>query len=253
MTIDPFRLEAAAIDLGRDIASRKIFGSPAGFDVMVRETLLAVTASRMRWELACDIVDQLLKKARVKKGGSEFTICVGAKAIASAAVRHRFPERYGNWLDELFANHGGVFASVARLMESGDSPAAIRKELVRQVPGVGPKAASLLLRNVGLGGSLAVLDVHLLDFMRLVGLSDGTVRTLTTITRYEAQENLFVAYAEYRRVPADALDLAAWTVMRLMKERKPIEHRDTGIWGPRLDTGRGHGGRAGARPVPAFY
>jgi N-glycosylase/DNA lyase len=251
MTIDPFRLEVAAIELGRDIADRKIFDQKPRFDILVRETLLAVIASRIRWELASEIVNALLAKLEIENADGEPNIRVGLKAISAASQRHRYPRRYRTFLDALFAHNGRVLAEVDAVVRSGASPMAIRRGLVRQVPGLGPKAASLLLRNIGLGRELAVLDVHILEFMRLIGLNKVAC-TVTTVRHYEVQEELFVGYADFRRVPADALDLAVWTVVRCMKERNSVEHRDTRFRGARLDFGRHIGGGGRASAIPAF-
>jgi len=181
----------------------------------------------------------------------EPTIRVSAEAVSAAAARHRHPFRYKVWLESLFAQDGHLLLEIFGRIRCGGAPTAIRGDLARDVPGLGPKAASLLLRNFGLGESLAVLDVHILDFMRFVGLLCRD-RAVTTVASYEALEKVFVAYANFRRIRADALDLAAWIVVRSMKERRDIEYRNSSIRRAGLHPGSGFGGRARARPVPAF-
>jgi hypothetical protein len=252
MSIDPFRLESAVIELGHDIARCNPFSTPVQLDAVVRETLLAVTASRVRWELACEIVAGLLALVEIRSDREGRAICIESDAMSAVAGRHRHPSRYKASLDSLFACNGRLLIDISDRICSGVGPTAIRRDLIRRIPGLGPKAASLLLRNFGLGESLAVLDIHLLDFMRFVGLSFHD-RVVATVASYESVEKVFLAYAKFRQIRADALDLAAWIVVRSMKERYRIEHRNTSFGRTGFDLGRGSSGGGKARSIPSFH
>ena len=124
-----------------------------------------------------------------------------------------------------------------------EAPAQSRRALVTGVVGLGPKQSSMLLRNVGRGQGLAILDHHVQYFMQLLGICQLGA-PIATIKAYERIESFFVTYADYRRVRTDALDLAIWIVMRTATRRIAREHRNAGLGGARFD---GFGGNGGGR------
>jgi N-glycosylase/DNA lyase len=94
----------------------------------------------------------------------------------------------------------------------------MRRQLIADVAkGVGPKQASLFLRNTGYGSDLAILDVHVLRFMQCIGLSeDGPgARTITNLKKYEAYERRLSEYARRLGWALDIFDQAIWVSMRV--------------------------------------
>jgi N-glycosylase/DNA lyase len=87
-------------------------------------------------------------------------------------------------------------------------------ELMKHMPGIGPKQASLFLRNVGYAENLAILDVHVLRFMRYIGLLRAPEISVTTLRRYEVAEERLLAYSLGLGWPMATLDVAIWVVMR---------------------------------------
>ncbi len=56
---------------------------------------------------------------------------------------------------------------------------AIRKWLFQNVKGIGIKEAGHFLRNIGIGGELAILDRHVLRFLETAGVIDKIPSSLT--------------------------------------------------------------------------
>ena len=75
-------------------------------------------------------------------------------------------------------------------LESSRDIRAARRRLALEVSGLGPKQASLFLRNVGYGAHVAVLDVHVLTYMYWAGLTETPIASVATLRRYEALERL---------------------------------------------------------------
>jgi len=107
--------------------------------------------------------------------------------------------------------------SLRKILFSAGSAREAREILVKQVWGFGPKQASLFLRRVGYSAQLAVLDTHILDYLRLARGIDPKPSALSRLPSYEQIE------AEFQRVAADfghsvgCVDLAMWVTMRVAK------------------------------------
>jgi N-glycosylase/DNA lyase len=84
------------------------------------------------------------------------------------------------------------------------------------LPGIGPKQASMFLRNLGVSYDLAVIDRHIINFMVFTGFCDAPPRNLGTLKSYETQENILKDYAAQLGYSVGILDFAIWIVMRTM-------------------------------------
>ena len=105
---------------------------------------------------------------------------------------------------------------VDRLRSSGSSRDA-RRELVT-IPGIGPKQASLFLRNVGQADDLAVLDRHILRYMAWCGLADPMKR-VSSLRQYETLEASVAVQAQHFGTTVAVWDLATWIVVRSLNGR----------------------------------
>src|SRR5258706_9438397 len=93
-----------------------------------------------------------------------------------------------------------------------------RECVVALAKGIGPKQASLFLRNVGFGGELAILDRHVLRFMHYVGLIRELPRSISNIREYEALEHILSVYARGFGWGLQILDQAVWISMRVAQK-----------------------------------
>lgn len=123
--------------------------------------------------------------------------------------RYRFPRRKASiivkarrWLLENPAIHERLMA-----INLGDE----RRDLLRSCPGVGMKTASWVLRNIGLGEDLAIVDVHVLR-----ALSDtGRVPKDTRLPRdYDSAEHAFLEWCNELNASPSAFDLFVWDWQR---------------------------------------
>ena len=85
---------------------------------------------------------------------------------------------------------------------------------------MGPKQASLFLRNIGFAANVAVLDIHVLTYMRWVGLIETPVKSISTVRKYEALEDSFIEHAYSFGYAPDRFDLAVWVVVKVAKEEQ---------------------------------
>lgn len=129
--------------------------------------------------------------------------------------RYRFPNARG----ESIANTAAIFyengGSIKGFLERCDDPLMVRRLLVKNAKGIGPKQASMVLRNLGFSQELAILDSHLLRFMNMRGLRQASSPSVSTLKNYEKSEKDFLAYSSQTGWPAGILDQAIWVVMRV--------------------------------------
>lgn len=93
-----------------------------------------------------------------------------------------------------------------------------RKNIIKYALGIGPKQASMFLRNIGFYSDFAVLDKHVIDYMRLIGISFSSETNFSNIASYQKIENKLKTYAEINNLNLIHLDLAIWTTMRTLKQ-----------------------------------
>lgn len=105
-------------------------------------------------------------------------------------------------------------SSTLRMMLGTYTDAArARRGLVELCPGLGPKQASLFLRNIGYT-NMAVLDRHVLAYLQQRGLLTRPIRTISSVKKYEALEQIvFDVAAEFGLSVAD-FDLSVWITVR---------------------------------------
>lgn len=85
----------------------------------------------------------------------------------------------------------------------------IRRFLVENVNGMGLKEASHLLRNLGFGENIAILDRHILRVLKELNLIDKIPKTMTYKKYLEIEEKMRV-YSKSISITMDRLDLILW-------------------------------------------
>jgi len=78
-----------------------------------------------------------------------------------------------------------------------------------KVKGIGLKEASHFLRNIGLGGDIAILDRHILKNLARLGVIQSVPPTLTS-RRYLEIESSMKEFARSTGIPMDHLDFVLW-------------------------------------------
>lgn len=91
-----------------------------------------------------------------------------------------------------------------------------RDLLVEICMGIGPKQASLFLRNIYYTENLAILDTHVIQYMEMQGLHQGIKKSITK-NQYINYEKKLSAYADSLNKSLAKLDVAIWVVMRVVQ------------------------------------
>ncbi|MCK5602274.1 hypothetical protein KAR91_10405 [Candidatus Pacearchaeota archaeon] len=90
---------------------------------------------------------------------------------------------------------------------------SVRNTIMKYCKGIGPKQASLFLRNIGFGTNLAIIDTHIFNFMKHKNLITESIDNIKSKYDYFNIEKDFIQYAESKNVSPGNLDLAIWAVM----------------------------------------
>lgn len=137
--------------------------------------------------------------------------------LPARTVRPRFKNRLASLLASTVTEIYGSGLSIGGLLRTARSAKEARQILVRNVWGFGPKQASLFIRRIGYCSDLAVLDVHVIDYLRLAhGISLAPAR-LGRLAFYEEVEDTFRDIANEFGHSVGCVDLATWLTMRVAK------------------------------------
>lgn len=102
--------------------------------------------------------------------------------------------------------------SMQSLIESFESPEALRDFFAsdKGIKGLGYKEASHFLRNIGFNG-YAILDKHILNSLRELGVIGKRTQPPTTRARYLAIEKKLARFSREIGIDMDHLDLLLWS------------------------------------------
>lgn len=200
-------------------------------DEMLYEAAICIFGSQMQFEMAVATADRLRDRGLLLSKGiantsdyaeqlleilSQPLLMPGKNGVARS-VMPRFRNRLASLLATTVAHIYGKGLSLRRLLFAAGSAKEARKELMLNVWGFGPKQASLFLRRVGYCADLAVLDVHVLDYLHLTRGVRIAPSRLARLSCYEEIEDSFRDIASRFGYSLGCVDLATWLTMRVAK------------------------------------
>lgn len=133
------------------------------------------------------------------------------------SVLPRFKNRHASLLASTVHAIHGRGSSLRDILLSARSAQHARQSLVSAVWGFGPKQASLFLRRIGYCTELAILDTHILEYLRIAQGIEPLPHTLSRLSSYEHIEVEFQKVASEFGHAVGCVDLAMWVTMRVAK------------------------------------
>jgi thermostable 8-oxoguanine DNA glycosylase len=122
--------------------------------------------------------------------------------VNNRLVRYRFSKQKSIYISALFRQ----FESAA----IPETPLALRSWLL-QVPGIGPKTASWIVRNVHDSDDVAILDIHIIRAGQLMNLFPAKIRLPS---QYDVLEKRYLDFCKALGVRASRLDACIWAQMK---------------------------------------
>ena len=166
-------------------------------------------------------IPQMIRRPREieKRLAAELNKPIFAPCSGGRKRRYRHPKGKSRLIVrtamDIYKHNGSTMKEILR---KSRNPHEARTRLVRICSGVGPKQASLFLTNISYCDNLAVLDSHVMRYIRLMGLDDHTqLFHPHKKNRYLANENALSMYAIANGTKLATLDTAIWVVMRVAK------------------------------------
>lgn len=201
-------------------------------DELLYETVICIFGSQILFEMAVASADRLRELGLIRPGLRGKSVEEFERHVADVLtdslpmtngkgdlrwVRPRFRNRLASLLTstivEIYEHH----QSIKGILLSARNAKEARELLTQHIWGFGPKQSSLFLRRVGYCADLAVLDVHVLDYLQLargISLSPSKLRRLSF---YEEIEETFREIAVDFGHSLGCVDLATWLTMRVAK------------------------------------
>lgn len=195
-------------------------------DHLWRELVACILGSRVRFEVAHSAVERIEKRGLFRESWRSSRFEQYEKDIMAVLsevegqpqrIRYPFPRVRANQIRYAAERFYGCNETIREFLENSLNIRHARRRLAFEVSGLGPKQASLFLRNIGYSSQIAVLDVHVLTYMNWIGLTERPMKSVSTLPKYEALEDAFMEHAYSFGYTPDRFDLAVWVVLRAIK------------------------------------
>jgi len=191
-----------------------------------RELVACILGSQVRHEMATTALERL-EQARLLDDtwwscsqdafeSNVFDVLSGRIPHFKKKWSYRFPKARSQQLAK--ARNAIAERPLSERLSNSADPKRVRKELVRDISGLGPKQASMFLRNIGKCYDFAILDTHVLRFMDVRNLLCLKKTKISTVESYERTEKIVVNYANELGYPPGYMDWAIWATMRAARE-----------------------------------
>ncbi len=196
-------------------------------DELWRELVACILGSRVRFEVAHAAVERMERRrlfcehrrsSRFEEYEQEVVRVLSTVDGQSEPSRYPFFRVRANQIRRAAERLYGCHESIRAFLEDSSDIRDARRRLASEISGLGPKQASLFLRNVGYAAHVAVLDVHVLTYMNWVGLTKSPIKAIPSVGKYELLEDVFIEHAHSCGYTPDHFDLAVWVVVRVAKE-----------------------------------
>lgn len=177
---------------------------------------LAVSVSRLLWDRG--LIPPLDQTVTTLQYESQILETLKQPVLIGDRLRrYRFPYTKASQIAATWHQFSQRGISLHRILGSGQHPRTLRNVLVSIVRGLGPKQASMFLRDVGITRELAIIDRHVLGYMAALRLADHSPKNVVSYSRYEALEDELTKYADFLGFSLGSVDWAIWLVMRTAK------------------------------------
>jgi N-glycosylase/DNA lyase len=194
---------------------------------LFREIVACILGSRVSFEMAVSATERLEQMGLLDFSGTVDRYKLSVEGALSKPLSHprwrrprryRFPAARSTAISLTANSFYGDGEGIKPWLSRFPNGCSARRDLLAFATGVGPKQASMFLRNINYCDTLAILDSHMMRFMDLLDIGCG-VRRVASIAEYERAESRLMEYAEARSVPMATLDQAVWVVMRVCSRR----------------------------------
>jgi len=186
-----------------------------------KELVSCILGSSIRFEVAQSYLDQMEKMGFLDYEDALLNIDKYENNVMSVLSsptalyrKYRYPKSKANYISRTINSLYGQGITLCSLLKANDSHFDARKAVMERAVGIGPKQASLFLRNIGHSEDIAILDKHVLNYMRIMKISKKLHVDVSGLKCYEKNEGYLISYSNKFNMKLSVLDTAIWIVMR---------------------------------------
>lgn len=198
---------------------------------LLSELTLCILSSQEKYEIAISALRELRKHNAlfVPQTKNEFyKVKTRIKSILKNPVSFKLNKKtytrrlrfFNKKSDNIIKSIQSIYLNkykIKEILKDHSNTHDARKAIIKHTHGLGPKQASMFLRNIGFKGEFAVLDKHVIDYMKMLGLTNFSIPSFSNLTTYQTVENILKVYASTYHLSLRHLDLGIWTTMRNLK------------------------------------
>ena len=194
---------------------------------LIKELLVCILGSGVRHDISVSYATEIIQSNLLTKKNilnNEIQLAIReflqspVKSCTGNSVykRYRYPNRGAKFISQTIFNIYHKYRSLKKLVSSGSDAFTLRRELIGLCPGIGPKQASHFLKNIGYTDEVAIIDRHIIRYMKLAGENNEISFKISTIDKYEEIENRFISLSNKFHYSVSVVDQAMWFVMRAL-------------------------------------
>lgn len=226
LNIDQDRIVTAVQAVHSDIEQQVVaYNSQLDEAGLWYELSCCVLSSQVRYDLAVSAADSIAGSGVLLSGSRpEGELCQKLSILLNEPLlvdnqlkRYRFPNKRAEQLSKTAVRVHSEASNLDELLNSFNDPDEARSWLVTNAPGIGPKQASMFLRNIYHSFDLAIIDRHVVDYMKVMNIYDAQNGSTSTLRTYRKHEAAMTAHALDMGVKVGLMDWAIWIVMRVLK------------------------------------
>jgi N-glycosylase/DNA lyase len=201
-------------------------------EYLLHELVSCILSSRVRYETSFYTLQNLIKHKVLdlgtKRSGNEY-IKILTRILKETITtpkgnkfRYTFPNTKAKCISNTYTQIYLNNQSIKGILEESSDPMSARKTLIKYASGIGPKQASMFLRNIGFTDDIAILDTHILRFMEFNGLNVDKKQDVSSLDKYEKTERSLINHLSKYNNKISLIDTAIWILMRVTAQENVI-------------------------------
>jgi N-glycosylase/DNA lyase len=182
-----------------------------------RQKLFCVLSSQVRADKASLATDCILRRIPFFEGNLRLREIEEAcfAALTEPDVRYRFPRSRSRYIACCWFAFWQIKDQYQEYVQSLGSEHRARAEVTKVFPGIGLKQASMFLRNIGAARDLAIIDAHVLTYLRICHAWENFD---LTPQKYLEAEDILRREALYFGLDLSAYDPIVWSAVKAIKK-----------------------------------
>lgn len=177
--------------------------------------LFCILSSQCRTEVAQLATSRLLALVPFfEDRPSSEQVARDAGDILRTIAGYRFHASRARQIGSSWFAFAQIAHEIAEYLDYFDTEQEARSALVRTFSGIGLKQASMLLRDTGRARNLAIIDSHMIWYLKECG---AVVAPNLTPARYRAAESILARKASAFGLDLCAFDAIVWSAVRALK------------------------------------